>query len=160
MSGREDAPVLELVLRVSEEGGLDTEAEANRTRLLDYYRARMAGDPDAFANFVDPDLDFFQASGLPYGGEAKGAEGALKLVGAMFATWRKLKVEVLEITAGGDLVIAYLMLTGISRATGDRYHGPTAEVFRFRDGKVVEWRPIYWDTHAVRRACGTDQSGD
>jgi ketosteroid isomerase-like protein len=31
-------------------------------------------------------------------------------------------------------------------------------VFRLRDGKIVEWRPIYWDTHAVREACGAPEA--
>lgn len=154
MTGTTESPQFELVLSVPKGEGMTDTARANRQLILDYYIARKKGDPDAFGRLVDKDVAFFQASSLPYGGEASGVEAAQALIRSMYATWRDLRVEVLELTAGGDLVIAYLMLTLVSRATGGRYHGPTAEVFRIRDGKVVQWRPIYWDTHQVRQVCG------
>ena len=153
MNNANAATGFELIIDLPARDGLDEVARSNREALINYYRARQAGDPDAFARLVDPDLHFIQSPGLPYGGEARGAEATQALMTRMFGTWSALRVEVQEVTASGDLVIAYVMLTATARATGKSYTGPTAELFRFRDGKVVEWRPIYWDTHAVREAC-------
>ena len=71
----------------------------------------------------------------------------------MLATWSPLVVQIQELTAGGDLVIAYLLMTATGKRTGTTFSFPVAEMFRFRDGRVVEWRPIY-SGHLYRSAGG------
>ena len=39
-------------------------------------------------------------------------------------------------------MIAYMVFTGVSRASGQTYSGPCAELFRFANGKITEWRPM------------------
>jgi ketosteroid isomerase-like protein len=148
------APYFQLVLNVPREGGLTDEARRNREILAEAYRATLAGNPNALTELLDPDVKFYEAAGLPYGVEAIGITGALKGVAAMFGAWTHLRCEFQEYLAGGDLVIAYMWMTGTARATGQIYEGPNAELWRFKNGKVIEWRPIYWDTHRVRQVCG------
>jgi ketosteroid isomerase-like protein len=147
-------PSFELSIRLSEDSGLTDTARQNRELLYTAYKNMAAGDGEAIARLLDPEVVFIEAEGLPYGVSASGIEGALQGVAGMFGAWSQLRAEFLEFLAGGDLVIAYLIMTGIARATGQTYSGPTAELFRFRNGKIIEWRPIYWDTHAVRKVCG------
>lgn len=137
---------------------VDDTAGANAKLLIDAYKAMDAGDEGALMKLLADDCTFIEAATLPYGGVYKGVAGAVEGVGGMFSAWKHLRVDIEQITAGGDLVIAYMHLVGTARATGKIYEGPTAELFRFRDGKITEWRPIYWDTHAVRVACGIDEA--
>jgi len=60
--------------------------------------------------------------------------------------------EIEEFLCAGDPMIAYMVFTGVSRASGQTYTGPCAELFRFANGKITEWRPIYWDTQAAAAA--------
>ena len=127
---------------------------ANRERLHTAYIALAAGDGEALFKLLDDEVRFSEAASLPYGVTGTGIEAARQGVAGMFGAWTHLHTEFTHFTASHDMVIAYLHMTATSRATGQIYAGPAAEVFRFRNGKIVEWHPIYWDTHAVRTACG------
>jgi len=148
------APQLELVLKLTEDSGLTDTARANREILVKAYQAMLDGNESALAEILDPEVRFYEAKGLPYGVEAEGIDGALAGVAGMFSAWSHLYTEFQEFLAGGDMVIAYLWMRATARETGEIYEGPTAEMFRFKNGKVIEWRPIYWDTHRVREVCG------
>jgi ketosteroid isomerase-like protein len=147
-------PKSKLTLNIREDGGLNETARANRELLAKAYREMAAGDGDAIMRLLDPEVFFTEAPSLPYGCEARGIAEVRKAITGIHAAWRDLRAEILEYLAAGDLVIAYMVITGISEATGREYKGPLAELFRFRNGKVVEWRPLYWDTHEVHGVCG------
>ena len=144
----------ELVLSRSLGMGATDVAAKNRRAVEDAYRAILKGEPGALFALLADDVQFHEAPSLPYGGSQKGIDGARAGVEGMFSAWSHLRVEIEEIAAGGDIVIAYLWMRAISRSSGDVYEGPTAELFRFKAGKIIEWRPIYWDTHRVRQICG------
>lgn len=148
------APNFSLNMSLAEDAPIDSDALANRDKLIQAYRAMIVGDNDPFMQLLDPDVTFHQAPGLPFGGEARGVEDTFKLISTMFETWSDVRVDIVDIAVGTDVVIAYLQLENTARATGKNYSGPTSELFRFRDGKIVEWRLMYWDTHGVRQACG------
>jgi ketosteroid isomerase-like protein len=149
-----NAPHFELVLSMAKNGGLNDEARRNREKVVNAYQAMFQGNENALTEIMHPDVVFREAKSLPYGVEVKGLNAALQGIAGMFASWSRVRAEIFECLAGGDLVIAYMMLKNVARATGETYEGPVAEVFRFRNGKVVEWFPIYWDTHRVRQVCG------
>jgi uncharacterized protein len=143
----------DLILNVKDDG-FNENAKKNRQALFDAYRAMIDGKSNALFDLLDDNVAFHEAPSLPYGGTLYGRSGAQSGVAGMFGAWSYLRVEIEEFLAAGDLVIAYMHLTNTSRATGKIYVGPVAEVFRFQNGKITEWRPIYWDTHAAREACG------
>ncbi|MET0547611.1 MAG: nuclear transport factor 2 family protein [Caulobacterales bacterium] len=151
-----DTPPFQLSISTASPG-LDATAVKNRQAVVDAYKAIEAGDPNALNALLDPNIVFIEADSLPYGGTFHGIEGAQAGVAGMFGAWSHLKVEIEDILASGDMTLAYLMMTSTSRATGKVYKGHTAEMFRFKNGKIIEWRPIYWDTHAARIACGLDR---
>lgn len=138
-----------LSISLSDKSGLTDEAHANRDLVVKTYLALEAGQEDALVQILDPDILFVEADALPYGGERRGIAATMEGVGEMLAAWRDITVEIEEFVTGGDLVIAYMTFRGISRATGRTYTGPCAEVFRMANGKITEWRPIYWDTNAA-----------
>ena len=132
------------------------ESAANRTILHDAYLAIIAGNGGALFDLLDDDVEFIEASSLPYGTHVRGIPAAQAGVAEMFKSWRHMHVDITHFTASHDLVIAYMQMSATSRATGDVYNGPAAEIFRFRNGRIIEWRPIYWDTHLVRKVCAID----
>lgn len=148
------APKSKLTLSTPESGGLTETARRNRELLAQAYREMLAGDGDALVRLLDPEVFFTEAPSLPYGCEAHGIPEVRQAIAGIHAAWRDLHAEIFEYLAAGDLVIAYMVITGISEATGREYKGPLAELFRFRNGKIIEWRPLYWDTHQVRVVCG------
>ncbi|HKT74970.1 MAG TPA: nuclear transport factor 2 family protein [Steroidobacteraceae bacterium] len=143
----------ELAMSLSASSGLTPEAHSNRDLMVKAYRAIEAGDQGALTALLDPNVRFVEAPSLPYGCDVRGVEATAAGVSGMMAAWSKIRVDVEDFTAAGDLVIAYMRFTGISRKTGKPYSGECAEVFRFRNSRIIEWRPIYWDTHAAREAC-------
>ena len=143
----------DLKLKVDSKSDIDDIARKNRLSLIRAYEAQLAGDLDTWWDIFDPDVEFFEAESLPYGCSSKGLEAAKQGVAGMFSAWSHLCVVIEEFATAGDLVICYIHMTATSRKTGEIYEGPVAETFRFRNGKVVEWRPIYWDTHRVLEMC-------
>lgn len=142
-----------VILNAPEDGRFAL-AERNRNAVYEAYRAVEQGDMTKLVALLSPDVEFHEAPSLPYAISTKGIEATLAGVGGMFDHWSDLTAEIEELVATGDLVICYLLMTATSRATGKVYSGMTAETFRFRDGKIIEWRPIYWDTHEVRVVSG------
>ena len=61
-----------------------------------------------------------------------------------------------ELLTAGDIVIAYQQIDFRVRKNGITGSFPVAELFRFRDGKVIEWRALYFDADMVTRALAAD----
>lgn len=144
-----------LKLALGPGSGMTAEAQRNRALLHKAYVDMIAGKESALFDLLDPEVRFREAASLPYGCDVRGIDAALQGVGAMMAAWSVMDVVFEEFVAAGDLVIAYMYVKATARNTGKPYEGPCAEVFRFRNGRIIEWHPIYWDTHAVREACAS-----
>ncbi len=153
MEKPEAASSFELIMHF-EDAGFDETARQNRQAVADAYRAMQRGDIEAWGAMFDPQVRFHEAGSLPYGGVYEGIQATRRGCDAMFAEWETLHVEIEELPAAGGIVFAYLTMTARARKTGKQFSFPVAELFRFRDGKVIEWRPIYWDTHLAREAAG------
>lgn len=133
-------------------GELDDRAQRHRAAIRSMFVGMAAGDLAALTTLLAPDIRFIQAPGLPYAVDAHGIEEAMEGLGRMMAAWTRLDTQVIDVFASGDRVLAFLQMDGVS-AAGKSYSGPVTELFRFEGDKVVEWRPLYWDTFAVRTAC-------
>jgi limonene-1,2-epoxide hydrolase len=79
---------------------------------------------------------------LPFAGVYRGPGALQKLFEIVMASAGVVGLDIHEITAGGDRVVALLdlLLEGTPPV-----RVPLAETFRFRDGKVCEIRPYYYD---------------
>jgi len=145
--------VFELIITAPENFEIST-AQRNRKILFDAYAAIQMGDQNALFECCAPDIVFYEAESLPYGGVKHGIDGVREGLLGAFSAWSHVRCDFQEFTAAGDIVIAYMQVALTARTTGEVYKGPTAEMFRFRDGKITEWRVIYWDTHRVRQVFG------
>ncbi len=130
----------------------DAIARANRQTLLAALTSLLAGDEAAFWAIYDPDVTFFEAPCLPYGGEHKGLEATKAAFYQMCATFSDMHTVFEAVLADQDLAILYQTITFTVAANGNTGSLPVSEVFRFKNGKVVEWRACYFDSDMVARA--------
>jgi ketosteroid isomerase-like protein len=124
----------------------------NRAILLQGLDQLAAGDVEAFWSIYDPDVVFHEAPSLPYGGAHHGLEATKEAVNRMSAVYAKLKTEFEQVLTGGDIAIVYQTITYQLKGTGETGSMPVAELYRFRDGKVIEWRACYFDCAIIARA--------
>lgn len=124
--------------------------ENNRATTKKIYEAMFAGDMETVKSFVAPDILIHEAESLPYGGTYRGPGGVDRLAALVYATWDDMDSRLVEVTAGGEYAVALMHFSAKGRKTGKSFSFPITEVWRFRDGKAIEWRPIYFDT---RKCC-------
>lgn len=92
--------------------------------------------------------DFFvtEGSGLPYSGAYHGRGALRQLMEKVFGMLDVAGLDVHEITVGEEYAVGVLdmLLRGEPQV-----RVPIAEIFRFRNGKVCEIRPHYFDAAPV-----------
>jgi ketosteroid isomerase-like protein len=124
-------------------------------RLRAFYQGLVVGDlAPADALFDFDNLVLHEPEGLPYGGTYHGRQGLLDGIAAINSVWKRVRFSDLRYSVGDDLAIVHLTMTAISRATGKELSMPVCEVWRFRNGKVIDVAPFYWDTHTARGVIG------
>jgi ketosteroid isomerase-like protein len=144
----------EQVLRHRETAEEREIAEGNRKTLIDAIEAYSQGDEQAYWAIFDENVVFHEAPCLPYGGAHVGIEATQKAFAHLHRTFAELHAEFEVILAARDLVIVEqtVSFTGHEGYIGTM---PVAEMFRFRDGKVIEWRAHYFDSNMVAKAFGS-----
>ncbi len=130
----------------------DAVARANRKTLVDALTSMLAGDEEAFWAIYDPEVTFHEAPCLPYGGAHKGIEATRRAYADLCATYSGMGVVFEAVLADQDLVILYQTISFTVAANGNKGTLPVSEMFRFRDGKVIEWRALYFDSNMVANA--------
>jgi hypothetical protein len=118
-----------------------------------FLAALAAGDFETIGGMLDPGFTMREADGLPYGGVYEGVEGWRRLLPLIGKTWAGLKVRPIEFPAeGADALVVRLALSGRSRKTGRPFETTVMELWRFREGRLAEILPYYWDTHLLAEA--------
>jgi uncharacterized protein len=118
----------------------------NRQAIVAALRSIGAGDPSPFWALFDPNVEFHEADCLPFGGVHKGAEAARR-AHASIRDYFELSPVLKQVLAGGDLVIAHIVVAMRAHITGKNATFPVNEIYQFRDGKIVNWRVLYFDSH-------------
>ena len=109
-----------------------------------------AGDFDRLAPMLDPDFVVHEAAALPYGGDYHGVDGWRQLSNAIAASWAGFRIERKEVYGEtADSLVIRLFLKGRSRRTGIPFETSVLELWRFREGRLREITPYYWDTHLL-----------
>ena len=155
----DEAPDREQILQFREEPDDPETVARNRRILLDAIDGYRAGDLDAWWRIFDPDVTFHEAACLPYGGAHRGLEATKAGYAKLSDTFSKLHSVLETVLAGGDKVILYQDVSFRVRANGNSGRLPVSEMFRFRDGKVIEWRACYFDADLVAKAIN-GEAGD
>ncbi len=112
------------------------------------------------AAMLDDNVTVRQAAGLPWSGEYVGRDQFREMFGAMAAQWKELRVisDGASLMEGTDSVA---VLTRIEAVThdGEPFSTPFCQVFRFRDGVIVEIWPFWWDTTSVTESLKSGVKG-
>jgi ketosteroid isomerase-like protein len=152
MDAPNPADTQSLVLDYRDHPAFDETARANRQAIVDAMDAMAAGDADAFWSLFDPEVTFYEASCLPYGGAHQGLEATQKAFSLLCEQFSKMHSEFEAVLASRDIVILYQRIAFEAAKTGKSGGFPVAELFRFRNGKIVEWRAHYFDACAMAEA--------
>jgi ketosteroid isomerase-like protein len=134
----------------------EEDTEQNRRNLLAALDRMVAGDNGALWELFDDTVVFHEAECLPYGGSHHGIEAARAAHATIYEWFDSIHIDLEQILAAGDLAIAYAWMTYRVRRNGRKGRFPLAEVYRFRGGKVIEWRVHYFDASTVAEALAAD----
>jgi ketosteroid isomerase-like protein len=143
---------LAMVLQFRDAPGFDETAARNRETLIAALGRIEAGDFAAFWDIFDPDVTFHEAACLPYGGAHRGLEATQRAYASLCACYSDMHSTMEAVLASRDLCILYQTITFRVAANGQGGTLPVCEIFRFRDGRVTEWRACYFDADFVARA--------
>ena len=116
------------------------------------YKAFWEGDMDSLSALLDPNIDWIESDGIPYGGVFKGYEAVLNGVFAKISSdWDNFTADVDQFIDAGDIVVTLGTDSGTYKATGKKMRAPTASIWTLKNGKVIKFRQ-YIDTLAVVNA--------
>lgn len=127
--------------------------EDNVALVKSFYEYLANGDRDgAYANVMAEDCVLHEAASLPYGGVYPGRTLMKDVLRDVVARFDEFEVEIRNYLAGGDEVVVHLHLAGVGRESRKPFAMPVMELWRIRDGKVVEMRPFLYDAAAMAEA--------
>lgn len=128
--------------------------EANIALVKKFYEYLANNDRDgAYANIMAEDCVLHEADGLPYGGVYHGRALMKDTLKEVVARFDEFECEIRNYLAGGDEeVVVHLHLKGVGRESRKPFSMPVMELWRVRDGRVVELRPFLYDSAAMAQA--------
>jgi len=115
-------------------------------KLLDSF---IAGDMAGAVSVIHADCVVHESRALPYPGDWHGPDGFTTLVGTMVGLF-DVTFAGYEIIDDGDGVSMRAFATFTSRATGRSLDTSIVEIYRFRDGQIVDADIYYKDPGAIR----------
>ena len=116
------------------------------------YEAFAEGDIANVLGVLDPEIEWTEAEGFPYGGTYTGPQAVLQNVFMKLGTeWDDYRAEPQELLDAGERIIALGTYSGTYKATGKSMRVPFAHVMTLKDGKIVRFVQ-YTDTLKVNEA--------
>ena len=125
---------------------------SNNDLIRAFYKSFRSGDYAAFAELCDPDIEWVQNEGFPYGGRHQGplavVEGVFRRLSSHWEAWG---FDLREILDAGDSVVVLGDYTGRHKQTGKTFMAAAAHVLDLKAGRVWRFRQ-YTDTALIREA--------
>ena len=121
------------------------EAEANYMKA---FEENGSASFDEMQKTMDSEVVLHQSPDLPFGGEYVGYKGYEDWAKAMASIFDKLEVREREFFEHGDKVIVVCRFMTRSRVNGSVQDFPMAQIVTVRKGKIVDFRPFYWNVPA------------
>jgi ketosteroid isomerase-like protein len=106
-------------------------------------------DVSVLAEAFDQNAVVHEPASLPYGGDWRGLDQIGALFRKMREVWSDLSVEGLEAVRSDDTVFMTCKLRLTSRANASVIEQPFAEVLRFKEGRLLDGVPFYYDTSEI-----------
>jgi ketosteroid isomerase-like protein len=129
--------------------------EARAALILKIFRAVEKRDQQRLFAFYHPDVEFYEAPSLPYGGAYRGLEAVVEHARLWQQTWDPLqpgdrRMEPRVVAADGDEVVVLWRQRAIS-AGGEALDSPVLALYRICENKLARAQMFHFDTeHVVR----------
>ena len=125
-------------------------------RVIDAFNQR---DVDAIFECVNPDIEWFPAMPVTFGGGAlQGREGIEAYVREVSETWEEYRVVGQDFRdLGDDGALVLSRVEGRGAGSGGAVDSAMGQIFDFRDGKISRVR-TYLDHAETLRAAGLSES--
>ncbi len=124
-------------------------AMSNLDIIKNLYKAFEQGDISSILEILDPQVEWIESEGIPYGGVFIGHEAVLQGVFQKIAAeWDNFQATVDEFIDAGDIIITVGFDSGTYKATGKKMQAATASFWTLKAGKVIKFRQ-YIDTLKV-----------
>lgn len=124
--------------------------------LLRERMTRAVDDPDAFFEILDPDVEWdVTDTSSPMAGVYHGLEAVREFYRRWAGAFSDWNYEVERLIETGDQVVAFVREYGHGRGSGAEVEMRRANVWTFRDGKVVHYRS-FSTREAALEAAGLD----
>ena len=94
---------------------------------------------------LSPAVTLHQSPDLPFGGDYAGHDGYENWAKKMSAMFDRLEVQDQEFFEKDDKVVVTCRLVTRSRVNGSMQDYPMVQVVTVRDGKIIDFRPFYWN---------------
>ncbi|MGN9844274.1 nuclear transport factor 2 family protein [Nonomuraea sp. H19] len=125
---------------------------ANHRTVAEIYSALNAGDLQAFAERLAPDISWTVVPGAPTGGTYHGPGEVLeKAMGPIAVDWADFGLTPFELTPVGDKLFVVGEYRGVHRVSGKATALRFVHVWHLQDGKAQRFETVF-DTHTQWRA--------
>lgn len=124
--------------------------------VLRIFRAVEARDRDTVLALYHPEVEFYDAPSLPYGGSRHGFEAVVGSAWEWAETWDPVqneaerKMEPRVVAANDDEVVVLYRQRAVD-AEGHRLDAPVLGLYRVRDDKLQRAQMFHFDTAAIVR---------
>jgi ketosteroid isomerase-like protein len=116
------------------------------------YAALNRNDTPGFVAIFDPQIERIEFAGSPHGGTYHGLAAVTEHVSKARATWAEGSCEPQRFIVAGDRVIVFVHVRVRLKHETEWREGDTADVFTFRNGKVVQFRTFADEQQALEWA--------
>jgi ketosteroid isomerase-like protein len=119
-----------------------------------FFEARSRGDL-SYLDFIDPDAEFdLSESRSTHRGVYRGHEEIRKQWESQQEAWAETELRPEEPVVVGDQIVVTVQISAQGRTSGVRLEGQGANVFTFRDQKIVRFKLFQSKTEALAAVLG------
>ena len=119
------------------------------------FEAFNAGDTEAAAELLDPEIEWRLPPNFPDAQAWRGRDAVVEGLTSVTGSWDEFRIDVQELIDAGDRVVALVRFHGRAAITGLDLGGVSvdAQIWTLRDGKAVEVQ-MYNGSEDALRAIG------
>ena len=138
-------------------GKLTPSLEAERNALREAYAAFNRNDTPAFGQILDAQIEWIEPVEFAGGGTYRGRDVVLAHLAKSRQTWAEGSCVPQRILVAGDRIIQFVDVRVRLKQEAEWREGQIAEVYTFRDGKVIHVR-IFADRRQALEWAGVKDS--
>ena len=120
----------------------ETTENENAQLVKSFYEAFSRGDVQKILDGLSDNIEWFVPGPkqIPYAGYHKGKEGVKNFFKTLGETTEIKPLEVINVVAQGDMVVALGYYAGHAKTTGKKFELDWAMAWTIKNGKVVNFR--------------------